>query len=111
MRPASPGALRDFPWDTMDGSRGVAQPGSAPALGERPPLPTALSRFVVFQCFQQLGESAFAQNASQSCQQVGFCDSFATEQRAPAPDLLSPLVGSSAEVSRESGSSIRLART
>jgi hypothetical protein len=45
--------MRDF-------SRGVAQPGSAPALGEDPSLPTALSGSISSLCFQQLGESAFA---------------------------------------------------
>jgi hypothetical protein len=32
--------------------RGVAQPGSAPALGEAAPVPTALSALVDFQCLQ-----------------------------------------------------------
>ena len=45
-------------------SRGVAQPGSAPALGEEPFLPTAPSGTLGFQCFQQLGETAFAQGAN-----------------------------------------------
>jgi hypothetical protein len=42
-------------------SRGVAQPGSAPALGEEPFAPTAPIALTVVDCFQQLGESAFAQ--------------------------------------------------
>jgi hypothetical protein len=33
-------------------SRGVAQPGSAPALGEADGIPTALSALVDFQYFQ-----------------------------------------------------------
>ena len=44
--------------------RGVAQPGSAPALGEQPPVPLALSTLRAFLCFQQFGESAFAQGTT-----------------------------------------------
>jgi hypothetical protein len=36
-------------------SRGVAQPGSAPALGEEPSLPTATSGTLVFNVFNNLG--------------------------------------------------------
>ena len=46
-------------------SRGVAQPGSAPALGEEPPSKGSFG-FIRFQCFQQLGESAFAQSDNPS---------------------------------------------
>src|SRR5438309_1074722 len=39
--------------------RGVAQPGSAPALGADRPTPTAPFPTVASLCFQQLGASAF----------------------------------------------------
>ena len=59
-------------------SRGVAQPGSAPALGEPPSLPTAPSGTFGFQCFQQLGASAFARTLTPSESTSGvlgqFCD-------------------------------------
>src|SRR5205809_6613710 len=58
--------------------RGVAQPGSAPALGQRTPIPTAPFRCTDFHCFQQLGESAFRSERSASVSTTGglrqFCD-------------------------------------
>jgi hypothetical protein len=71
-------------------SRGVAQPGSAPALGEDTALPTALSSSSSSLCFQQLGESAFARaiTSSQSTSRVlrQFCDSpeFLRRQHYPS---------------------------
>ena len=61
--------------------RGVAQPGSAPALGEQPSLPTAPLPTFRFQCFQQLGESAFAQ--SDNSKRVN-TRGFATALRQPS---------------------------
>ena len=59
--------------------RGVAQPGSAPALGQRTPIPTAPFCCTDFHSFQQLGESAFRSERSSSVSTMGvlrqFCDS------------------------------------
>src|SRR5580704_17347480 len=98
--------------------RGVAQPGSAPALGEEFPLPTALSRFIVFQCFQQLGESAFAQTASPISSTGRVLVQFCYSRNGPLcytpthlPMTCRPPRGLSEGVFRESDSSIPLDRT
>jgi hypothetical protein len=60
-------------------SRGVAQPGSAPALGEYNPTPSLPSRSAFFLTFSSIrGFCSRSRPNPNGLKTIGFCDSFAT---------------------------------
>src|SRR5262245_58476635 len=59
-------------------SRGVAQPGSAPALGEEPSHPNSPTGLSAFSVFNNLGHLLSLEAQPKSIQFREFCDSFAT---------------------------------
>jgi len=75
-------------------SRGVAQPGSAPALGAHPSLPTVPSCQFCFHCSQQFGESASRSKLTRKMRTgwvlVQFCYSPFSNDSAELNSVLAP---------------------